>query len=252
MPLRRLTQALRHPKMLLRYPGAMREYRRFAAAHPDLGKAIVDVRQRRLTYLRPPNLSDLADVVLQAESRGIEGAVVEAGTALGGSAIVLAKAKNPSRPMKAYDTFGMIPPPSEHDGADVHERYERIVRGEASGLGGDEYYGYKEDLLGQVSNSLREFGVDPATNNIELVQGLYEEVMKVDYPVAIAHVDCDWYSSVKTCLDAIGPQIVPGGRFVIDDYEHWSGCTEAVDEFLAAHGNEYRREWHSRLHLVKG
>ena len=48
--------------------------------------------------------------------------------------------------MKVYDVFGMIPPPGEHDGADVHERYAKIAAGDARGVGGETYYGYRDDL----------------------------------------------------------------------------------------------------------
>lgn len=250
MPLRRITQALRHPRLLAYYPRAVLSYRRFAAAHPELAGTISQVRDRHLTYLRPPNLHDLAAVVLEAEQRALPGAIVEAGTALGGSMIVLAKAKRPDRPLKAYDTFGMIPPPSEQDGEDVHERYQEIVKGQATGIAGETYYGYKEDLLGQVLATAASFGLDPDADAIELVQGRYEDSLVVDYPVAIAHVDCDWYSSVLVCLEAIDPHLVSGGRFVIDDYEHWSGCRRAVDEFFSGR-DEYRFEWRSRLHVVK-
>jgi hypothetical protein len=54
-----------------------------------------------------------------------------------------------------------------------------------------------------------------------------------------------------TCLRRIAPQLVPGGRFVIDDYYSYSGCRQAVDRFLADSPRLYRRERRSRLHLVR-
>ena len=71
--------------------------------------------------------------MLESSARELPGLIVEAGTARGGSAIVMAAAKAPERPMKVYDVFGMIPPPTEHDGADVHERYEKIAGGRGQG-----------------------------------------------------------------------------------------------------------------------
>jgi hypothetical protein len=56
---------------------------------------------------------------------------------------------------------------------------------------------------------------------------------------------------VMTCLRRIGPHLVPGGRLVIDDYYSYSGCRQAVDRFLADNPGLYRREKHSRLHLVR-
>ena len=93
------------------------------------------------------------------DAAGLPGLVIEAGTARGGSAIVMAAAKAPERPMKVYDVFGMIPPPTEQDGPDVHARYEKITAGEAKGVGGDTYYGYRDDLYHEVTESFARLGV---------------------------------------------------------------------------------------------
>ena len=70
----------------------------------------------------------------ELERDGLPGLLIEAGTARGGSAIVMAAAKAAERPMKVYDVFGMIPPPSERRTApDVHERYAKIAAGERHG-----------------------------------------------------------------------------------------------------------------------
>ena len=90
----------------------------------------------------------------------------------------------------------------------------------------------------------------PHAENVTFVKGFYEETLRVGFPVALAHVDCDWYESVMVCLREIEPHVVPGGRFVIDDYDSWSGCTAAVDEFFAGRSN-YRFVHKSRLHIVK-
>ena len=45
------------------------------------------------------------------------GIFVEAGCALGGSTIVIAHAKEQERPLRVYDVFDMIPPPTAEDPA---------------------------------------------------------------------------------------------------------------------------------------
>src|SRR5688572_3235460 len=85
-----------------------------------------EVRRQRLTYLPVGALNDLYVAAKQAERSKRPGVFLEAGCALGGSAIVLAKAKSKQRPLFVHDVFGMIPPPNDDDGADVHERYEKI------------------------------------------------------------------------------------------------------------------------------
>lgn len=223
----------------------------FSRRHPELGSVVNDVRAKRLTYLAPKSLVDLAESVLDAERRGLTGAVVEAGTALGGSAIVLARSKSPDRPMWVFDAFGMIPAPTDKDDDESHRRYATIAsRGSAGISSSDLYYGYHDDLLGKVKQSFSEFGVVPDAQNVTFVKGYYEDTLSVDFPVALAHLDCDWYESVMVCLREIEPHLVSGGRFVIDDYNSWAGCTAAVDEFFAGR-SDYKFVQKSRLHIVK-
>jgi asparagine synthase (glutamine-hydrolysing) len=162
----------------------------------------------------------------------------------------MAAAKAPERPMKVYDVFGMIPPPTEHDGPDVHERYRKISQGEARGVGGDTYYGYRDDLYDEVTESFSRLGVPAAENRVELIRGLFEDTIELDEPVAVAHLDGDWYESTMTCLTRIAPLLSPGGRIVLDDYYAWSGCRAAVDEYFADRGG-FRFEQRARLHVVR-
>jgi hypothetical protein len=216
----------------------------------DLEDVIARVREEKLTYLSERCLGDLARAVTDADAHRRPGLIIEAGTALGGSAIVMACAKSRSRRMKVYDAFSMIPPPSDLDGDDVHRRYAKIASGKASGIGGETYYGYREDLLGEVTNSFKEFDIELREANVELIKGYFDETLHIDEPVALAHLDSDWYESTLTCLQRIEPNLVPGGRLVIDDYFKWSGCRRAIDEYFDGRpGYEFER--HGRLHIVK-
>ena len=216
----------------------------------EVEETVARVREEHLTYLKPAHLRSLAAAVLDAERNGIPGLVIEAGTARGGSAIVMASAKSPDRPMKVYDVFGTIPPPSEHDGADVHARYRTIADGEARGVGGELYYGYRDDLRDEVAASFARHGVPVDENRIELIQGLFQDTVQLDEPVAVAHLDGDWYESTMTCLVRIAPLVVPGGRIILDDYYKWSGCRTAVDEYFSGRDG-FRLEHGPKLHAVR-
>lgn len=217
---------------------------------PAAERAIRAVLDEHLSYLEPAALRTLASVVEDVEAGGIEGIVVEAGTALGGSAIVMAAAKAPRRRMKVFDVFGMIPPPSERDGQDVHRRYATIVRGTSKGLAGETYYGYRPNLLAEVTASFARLGLPIDSNGIELIRGPFEETIALDEPVAVAHLDGDWYASTLACLTRIAPRLAVGGRLVIDDYDTWSGCRTAVDEYFAGRTG-FRFERRERLHVVR-
>jgi Macrocin-O-methyltransferase (TylF) len=225
-----------------------------AAASYDLPRGVEETiaraRDEHLTYLKPDNLRALAAAVADAERDGLPGLIIEAGAARGGSAIVMAAAKSPARPMKVYDVFGMIPPPTERDGADVHERYEQIAAGQARGVGGDTYYGYRDDLYREVTDSFARLGFPVGEHNVELIQGLFEDTIALDEPVAFAHLDGDWYESTMTCLTRIAPLLVRGGRIVLDDYNKWSGCRAAVDEYFSGRDG-FRLEQRAKLHVVR-
>lgn len=62
---------------------------RRSTAHFPLPSIINSVRIDRLTYLDDAALNDLFQQVKRIELKGIEGDLIEAGCALGGSAIVM-------------------------------------------------------------------------------------------------------------------------------------------------------------------
>ena len=243
---------MRNPLSSLRWIGSSAvkwvRWRLSGRTEPEVVRA---VRGDALTYLSREALTDLHDRVREAEENGIDGALIEAGCALGGSAIVIAAAKSPDRSLFVYDVFGMIPPPSERDGPDVHARYEVIRSGQSTGIQGAAYYGYEENLLERVRENFERHGFPPAEHSVSLVQGLFQDTIHPDGPVAVAHIDGDWYESVMTCLERIEPHLPVGGVLVIDDYEAWSGCRTAVDEYFADKQDRYAFESHARLHIVR-
>lgn len=208
------------------------------------------IRKQKLTYLTQGALYNIIRCIKEVEQAQVPGIMVETGCALGGSTILMGKTKRPARVLKVYDVFGMIPEPSERDGADVHERYEVIAGGSSSGIKGGKYYGYEDDLINKVRGNLRKFGLSEK-DNIELIQGLYEDTLVVDEPVALAHIDCDWYDSVMTCLVRIEPQLSPGGILIIDDYHHYSGCKKAVDEYFNSRKSDYQMETKNNKLIIK-
>ena len=101
-----------------------------------------------------------------------------------------------------------------------------------------------------MTESFSRLGVPVAEHNVELIQGLFEDTIELDEPVAFAHLDGDWYESTMTCLTRIAPLLVPGGRIVLDDYEKWSGCRTAVDEYFAGRDG-FRLEQRAKLHVIR-
>jgi asparagine synthase (glutamine-hydrolysing) len=136
----------------------------------------------------------------------------------------------------------MIPPPGENDDADVHDRYKVIASGRSKGLKGNRYYGYESDLYKRVQGNFAGAGLDLEGDHIEMIAGKVEDTLVVDEPVALAHVDVDWYDPVMTCLERVAPRLVTGGVIVLDDYFDWSGCRKATDDFLKRTPYRFRKD----------
>lgn len=224
---------------------------RLLARTPSTFLRIRKIKLENLSYKSFKELAELDQVIERIRNKDLDGSFIEAGTALGGSALIISAAKNKATPFHLYDTFEMIPPPSEKDGADVHQRYEVITKGEAVGIKGDTYYGYQDNLFEQVQNSFDEFGMPISDYNVFMHKGLFEDTLQVDGPVALAHLDCDWYDSVTVCLERIVPNLVDGGVLVIDDYKDWSGCKQAIDDFFDGRMDEFEFEFTSQLLIWK-
>lgn len=179
---------------------------------------------------------------IEINKNKIPGSFLEAGCALGGSAIFIAKLKPKFQPLFIYDVFGMIPPPSEADPPEVHKRYRSISEGSSIGINGDRYYGYLENLLDKVKENFYEFEVNIDHENVNFIQGLVEETLFPTGPIALAHIDVDWYDPVLTCLQRITPHLSVGGSIILDDYNDWGGCRKATDYFLSSTEFQFSRD----------
>jgi O-methyltransferase len=194
------------------------------------------VRRESLTYATDKQLHQLLRAVQStASSRGL---IIEAGTARGGSAILMCAAKAIERPLRVYDVFDMIPSPSEHDGPDMKDRYEQIASGQAKGLDGGRYYLYEDDLQAVVTENFRRLGYPIERHHVELIKGKVQDTLSVNEPVALAHVDVDWYEPVTACLERITPHLVVGGSIALHAYGDWSGCRKAADDYFGRVGKD--------------
>lgn len=189
------------------------------------------VRAKRLTYLTDERFVSLAGEIDRIKRTDVPGDFYELGIALGGSAIFLASQLDGARRFKGFDVFGMIPPPTERDEEDTHARYKVISEQKSTGIRGDKYYGYVENLYDKVVGSFSEFSLDVDGERISLHKGLFQDTLRFgpDDRIALAHIDCDWFDPVHYCVSTISPALSVGGAIIIDDYNDYAGCRKAVD-----------------------
>ncbi len=182
--------------------------------------------------MRPGKLEALHALAHRMETDGVPGIFLEAGVAMGGSAIVIAKSKARERELRLYDAFALPPPPSARDDARSHVDYQDFVDGHALSPAEENYLLYRSDLMAFTRDNLRRAGVHLEAEHIRLIKGVFEDTLRIEQPVAFAHVDCDWHDSVKLCIDHIATWVSPGGIMLFDDYSAYEGAAKAVNEWL--------------------
>ena len=161
---------------------------------------------------------------------GVPGALVECGTARGGSAALMgltAQYLEADRTVWVFDTFEGIPPPTTADPDwQIAQQYTGSFRASVS----------------EVKALLNQLGI---IQRYKMIKGLLQETLPTCGVEAIAllHLDCDWYESVRCCLEHLYDRVSPGGIIQIDDYGHWQGAKKAVDEFLRDRQLDVRLRW---------
>jgi hypothetical protein len=68
----------------------------------------------------------------------------------------------------------------------------------------------------------------------DVAQTLHEQVPET---ISLLRLDTDWYESTKLGLEVLYPRLAVGGVCILDDYGHWAGARQAVDEYFAAAGH---------------
>jgi predicted O-methyltransferase YrrM len=134
------------------------------------------------------------------------GPLVEIGVYKGGSAAHLAQvAREQGRELWLFDTFEGIP--FQDPARDFHK-------------------------VGDFSDTSLE-AVRAALPDAICVPGIFPSTLpgKLD-GVALAHIDCDQYDSVRQSALSLGPRMAAGGVMVFDDYDVLQGARQAVDELF--------------------
>jgi O-methyltransferase len=174
---------------------------------------------RPYTMVPVPRLRTLWTLANRANREGISGAFVECGSCNGGTGAILAHVAKDRRVVWLFDSFEGLPEPKPQDG----ERAKAWV-GQCLG---------QEEMVREVLSR-----VGARTERVNIVKGWFDNTLgpAETGPVALLHLDADWYESTMTILNNFYDRVVPGGYLVFDDYGHWPGCRRALDEFLASRG----------------
>jgi hypothetical protein len=205
-------------------------------SHPDLDAAFAELHARCAPYTMTSveRMYALREAVRHICRHEVPGDVVECGVWRGGSsmlaALALLEAADTTRRLWLFDTFEGMNEPTERDvavdGTRVADDWDAIrsrpddpVLAAAS--------------LDDVERNMGRTGID--RERLRFVRGPVEQTIPGEAPetIALLRLDTDWYESTRHELQHLWDRLSPGGVLIVDDYGHWAGAREAVDEFFA-------------------
>lgn len=174
-------------------------------------------------------------------NNNIKGSIVECGVWKGGSLmtalLTLIKNHETKRKIYAYDTFAGMAQPTKKD----------VRIGKEQELAINEWRrnqpclqaGRQEKINKWTYSSLKEvnqnlYSTNYPKKNLLFVKGKVEETIPKILPekIALLRLDTDWYASTYHELKYLYPLLSLHGILIIDDYGHWRGCKEAVDQYF--------------------
>lgn len=154
----------------------------------------------------------------------VAGDFVECGVWRGGLCAlmgVMAQGEGKGRKVVAFDSFRGLPQPLDKD-VDFQGRSAKGCAG-LFAVGRDKL----DALMARVAPGCA----------YDVYEGWFKDTLPTyKGEIAVLRLDSDWYESTRECLEAMYGKVASGGVVIVDDYGHWQGCREAVDEFRAANG----------------
>jgi hypothetical protein len=180
-------------------------------------------------------LVGLINAVKYILSNHVPGALVECGVWRGGSVMAaiytLLNQGDTSRDVYLFDTFEGMSEPTEKDVMFNGQKASEVLSAESRKEGANSYWcnAGVEDVKRNVAST------GYPSEKLHFVEGKVEATLPQHAPeqIALLRLDTDWYESTAHELMHLYPRVAPNGVVIIDDYGHWLGARQAVDEYFA-------------------
>jgi O-methyltransferase len=205
-------------------------------SHKDMDEAFMPIHEsvRPFTMTTIERTFSVFKAVEYIVKHNIPGDFVECGVWRGGSSMVIAKTllhfgvKN--RKIYLYDTYEGMSAPTEKD-RDLDDdpaeaQLNRAVK--TNKAGGVWCYADLEDVQANI------FSTGYPKDHVFFVKGKVEDTIPNTLPsqIALLRLDTDWYESTYHELVHLYPLLAKAGVLIVDDYGHWRGSREAVDQYF--------------------
>ncbi len=192
-------------------------------------------RARPFTLTSAERLAALCTAIDYVVENKIEGAFVECGVWKGGSSMAAAWSylrKGVSDvDLFLFDTFEGMPEAGPEDFlSSTHESAGKLLNS-AGKHDSVLAYASLEDV--RCNLAMTKYPAE----RLHFIQGRVEETIPDSAPdkIAILRLDTDWYASTRHELIHLFPRLQRSGVLIVDDYGHWTGARQAVDEYFAGH-----------------
>lgn len=183
----------------------------------------------------------------------VEGDMLECGVWRGGSMMLVAKALmeagDTSRTLHLFDTYEGHPKPDSK--LDVDMWGNKAVDEWVDLRKTDETSDWGRVSIDEVRANMQSTGYP--TERVKLVKGMVEKTAAANAPekLSLLRLDTDWYASSKVSLEVLWPRLVVGGVLIVDDYGHYKGQRQAVDEYFVGNPQLMHRIDYSCRAVVK-
>jgi hypothetical protein len=180
-------------------------------------------------------LVGLVDAVRYIATNKIEGDIVECGVWRGGSMMaamsVLLELGDDSRHFHLFDTFEGMAEPTEKDVMYDGQSAKTLIDRDKAAHGAD--HNWCVAGIDDVRQNVYSTGY--SKERIHFIKGKVEETLPGNAPekIALLRLDTDWYKSTAHEMTHLYPRLSENGVLIIDDYGHWQGARQAVDEYFA-------------------
>lgn len=226
------------------------------ASAPDLSaeEGSIILKAKPFTMTGVERMAALINAVKYVVKSGVPGDIAECGVWRGGSMMVVASTLlhlgERTRHLYLYDTFDGMPEPTAKD--------RTLEDLSADEIPSDDFYerglGTEGTSIEQVRRNVLSTGYPKEL--VHLVKGKVEDTIPetIPGPLALLRLDTAYHSSTRHELQHLYPLLNSKGILIVDDYGHWQGVRDAVDEYFAERDeNHYlhRIDYTGRA-LVKG
>ena len=201
---------------------------------PSIAETIRVVAPYTMTSAR--RLAALCEATAYVARNQIPGGIVECGVWRGGSMMAVARTliaqRDMTRDLYLFDTFEGMPPPSDNDRSLDGRSARQVLEAETKA---DPRSVWCVAPLEGVQRAIASVGYDSSLTHF--VKGRVEDTIPAQAPqrIALLRLDTDWYESTRHELEHLFPRLSVGGVLIIDDYGHWHGARQAVDEYVQKH-----------------